>query len=102
MFSSIISSSSSILCYDIKQAETRRIRPIPLNTVELLKIASRSLGIGPHAAMRAAEYLYLSGYISYPRTESTSYPKSFDIKDAIGVMREHPDYGNYCQQLLSK
>jgi DNA topoisomerase-3 len=102
MFSSIISSSSSIVCYDIKQAETRRVRPIPLNTVELLKIASRSLGIGPQAAMRAAEYLYLSGYISYPRTESTSYPKSFDIKDAIGIMREHPDYGKYCQQLLSK
>ena len=45
-----------------------------MNPISLLKLASSVLGIGPQAAMRAAEQLYLSGFVSYPRTESTAYP----------------------------
>ncbi len=101
MFSSMIQANTHLLCYEVKTSETKRTRPQPLNTVEMLKLASKNLGIGPHAAMRAAEYLYLSGYISYPRTESTAYPKSFDIRDALRTQRDHPDWGNYCQQLLN-
>jgi hypothetical protein len=39
-----------------------------LNTVEMLKIASSGLGMAPAQAMRIAESLYISGYLSYPRT----------------------------------
>ena len=46
-----------------------------MNTVNLLKLCSSSFGIGPLEAMKIAEHLYLSGYLTYPRTESTSYPK---------------------------
>ena len=35
------------------------MRPTGLNTVEMLKIASRGLGIGPHQAMCLAERLYM-------------------------------------------
>jgi DNA topoisomerase-3 len=59
---------SEFTCTDVKVTESRKSRPTPLNTVELLKLASRNLGIGPQATMRAAEHLYLSGYLSYPRT----------------------------------
>ena len=36
--------------------------------MEMLKIASSGLGMAPAQAMRIAESLYTSGYLSYPRT----------------------------------
>ena len=47
--------------------------------MSLLKAASSALGIGAHEAMRVAEALYLAGYLSYPRTESTAYPPGTDL-----------------------
>lgn len=76
-------------------------RLTPLNTVALLMACSKSLGIGPHYAMQTAERLYLNGYLSYPRTESTAYPKSFDV---IGTLRQESNdkrWGKYVQTLLS-
>ena len=61
LLQSIIQESMAVTCSKIKVSEGRKPRPQPMNTVELLKLASRSLGIGPQAAMRAAEHLYLSG-----------------------------------------
>jgi len=70
----------SVVTKDKKQG-----RPVPLNTVALLKACSKALGIGPHQALSVAERLYLSGYLSYPRTESTKYPSSFDV---AGTLRD--------------
>ena len=39
--------------------EKKQGRPTPLNTVQMLKAASKALGMGPHAAMQCAERLYL-------------------------------------------
>jgi hypothetical protein len=43
---------------DVSEKEERRQRPAGLNTVELLKAASSSLGLGPAHAMSIAERLY--------------------------------------------
>jgi DNA topoisomerase-3 len=69
-----------LLVKSVVEKEGRRGRPLPMNTVEMLKSASKGLGMGPHQAMKIAERLYLSGFISYPRTESSKYPASFDVK----------------------
>lgn len=75
-------------------------RPVPLNTVAMLKACSKALGIGPHAALQTAERLYLSGYLSYPRTESSAYPKSFDIAGTLQSQASDNRWGNYVRDLL--
>jgi DNA topoisomerase-3 len=79
---------------------TRRARPIPLNTVELLKIASRQLGMSPKQAMQTAERLYTSGYISYPRTESSRYADGFELADMLQLHARHALWGEYVRSLL--
>lgn len=64
----------------VADKELVKPRPLALNTVELMRAASAGLGLGPHNAMQIAERLYTQGYISYPRTETTSYPTNFDLK----------------------
>jgi DNA topoisomerase-3 len=64
-------------------------RPEGLNTVSLLKIGSSNLGIGPQHTMNIAEHLYLNGYITYPRTESTSYPKTFEFGSIISALKKY-------------
>jgi DNA topoisomerase-3 len=88
---------TSVVTKDKKQG-----RPVPLNTVALLKACSKALGIGPHAALQAAERLYLSGYLSYPRTESTAYPQSFDIKGTLQEQAGDIRWGHFVRQLLSQ
>lgn len=63
----------------VTEKDQAKPRPLALNTVELMRAASAGLGIGPQTAMHIAEKLYIQGYISYPRTETTSYPSNFDL-----------------------
>ncbi|KAI4466663.1 prokaryotic dna topoisomerase [Holotrichia oblita] len=87
---------------NITNKEKYKGRPLPLNTVELMRVASSGLGMGPQHAMQIAEKLYTQGYISYPRTETTKYPENFDI---IGVLREqqsNPDWGKDAAEVLSQ
>ena len=65
---------------DVTQKEKTKARPLALNTVELLRMASTGLSMSPATTMYMAERLYTQGYISYPRTETTSYPANFDLK----------------------
>ena len=76
-----------LLVEDSKKSESSRARPVPLNTVKMLQEASKVLGMGPFTAMQNAERLYLQGYISYPRTESSSYPDSYDIRGALSQQK---------------
>ena len=65
---------------DVQQKEKTKARPQALNTVEMLRMASTGLSMSPATTMHVAERLYTQGYISYPRTETTSYPPNFDLK----------------------
>lgn len=68
---------------DVSRKEAQKAAPTALNTVELMRVASSSLGMSPAHAMSVAERLYSQGFVSYPRTETTQYPPSFDIRAVL-------------------
>ena len=86
-----VRSARSAIITDIRENQRTVNKPLGLNTVTLLKACSKGLGISPTAAMNAAEHLYTSGYISYPRTETTAYPPSFDLIAALEEQVHHPN-----------
>jgi DNA topoisomerase-1 len=60
--------------------ETKEVyRPAPFSTTDFLREASR-IGVTPSNAMKIAEKLYMSGLISYPRTDNTVYHRSIPLK----------------------
>jgi DNA topoisomerase-3 len=71
----------------VKAEDASKARPVGLNTVSLLKVCSSAFGIGPQYAMHIAEKLYLDGFISYPRTESTHYPQAFNFTEIVSNLR---------------
>uniref|UniRef100_A0A7N0TSD1 DNA topoisomerase n=1 Tax=Kalanchoe fedtschenkoi TaxID=63787 RepID=A0A7N0TSD1_KALFE len=101
MFQKLVMDDGFVKVTDMSEKQESKTRPSGLNTVNLLKVASSALGLGPQMAMQIAERLYTQGFISYPRTESTSYPLSFDFKGALGPLVKDPTCGPYVQQLLN-
>uniref|UniRef100_A0A915CZ37 DNA topoisomerase n=1 Tax=Ditylenchus dipsaci TaxID=166011 RepID=A0A915CZ37_9BILA len=85
----------------IVSKEGKKEKPQALNTVELLRIASSSLGLSPTTCMSVAEHLYTRGYISYPRTETTSYPGSFDFHSILRQQAQCQRYSSVVNQILS-
>ena len=81
---------------------TRKLRPVPLATVELQKLASRHLHMNSTRCMALAESLYQEGFISYPRTETDSFSASNEeLRDFIQVQTPSSNpWGAYAQRLL--
>eukprot|EP00879_Flechtneria_rotunda_P020115 GHRR01021155.1.p1 GENE.GHRR01021155.1~~GHRR01021155.1.p1 ORF type:complete len:503 (+),score=166.27 GHRR01021155.1:71-1579(+) len=102
MFSSAVKQAAALKVTSITVKEDRKHKPSGLNTVELLKVASSALNMGPAHAMSIAERLYSSGYLSYPRTESSAYPPNFDITGTLSSQTRHPIWGEYAAALLSQ
>ncbi|WP_446751782.1 DNA topoisomerase [Vulcanisaeta sp. JCM 16161] len=73
--------------------------PIPLDTIELERRASRFLNIRPKATLDIAEELYRHGYISYPRTETTIYPPTLSLRQVL-LELTHGEHGDYAKALL--
>lgn len=102
LIETVLTDNPVVVVTSVVTKQKKQGRPTPLNTVALLKACSKALGIGPHSAMQAAERLYLSGYLSYPRTESTAYPKSFDIKGTLQQQAGDGRWGPYVQRLINQ
>lgn len=69
---------------DAQEKIVEEKKPIPFNTTEFLKEAS--MFFPPEKAMQIAEYLYMKGFISYPRTDNTVYPNTLDLKKNVKML----------------
>ncbi len=74
-----------VLYYDERRKAERP--PVPFSTTLFLSEATK-LGFSPFQAMQVAEALYNDGYISYPRTDNTTYPPSLGIKTILHKLLE--------------
>ena len=68
---------------EVSTKENTRFRPEGINTVQMLKHCSSQFGLGPDDTMNVAERLYLGGFITYPRTESTMYSQNFNFQQVL-------------------
>ncbi|XP_071536469.1 DNA topoisomerase 3-alpha isoform X2 [Panulirus ornatus] len=98
------------MCQDDPQAKVTKIttknkskwRPLPLDTVELEKLASRKLRINAKETMKIAEKMYTQGYISYPRTETNIFPKELDLRPLVEMQTQDPNWGGFAAGVLEE
>lgn len=84
----------------VDASPTSRFKPLPLNTIELQKRASRFLSMSSEHTMKIAEELYQRGILSYPRTETDYFKDGIDLKGLLEEHRGHDQWGEYCARLL--
>ena len=84
---------------EVKEKSATRPPPVPFNTTGFLSAAA-NLGISPSRAARLAEDLYTDGYISYPRTDNTVYPRSLDMREVLGALKRVEGVGTHAEKLL--
>ncbi|XP_068435573.1 DNA topoisomerase 3-alpha isoform X2 [Clinocottus analis] len=77
-------------------------RPLPLDTVEMEKLASRKLKISAKDTMKIAEKLYTQGYISYPRTETNIFPTNLALGPLVEQQTQDPVWGTFAQRVLDQ
>lgn len=83
------------------EKETKdEFRPAPFDTTRM-QVEANKIGIPPSAAMKIAEDLYTGGYISYPRTENTEYPKSLGLRGVLEKLKDS-DFSAEAEELLKQ
>lgn len=65
-----------------------------------MKVGAQSFGCGAQETLRIAEHLYLRGFTTYPRTESTTFSNNFNFKEVLAALKEHHELGEYAGNLL--
>ncbi|MEK6970279.1 MAG: DNA topoisomerase I [archaeon] len=88
----------------VKKVSTKKrtiARPTPFDTTQFLRSAT-GLGLTAGQAMSMAESLYMSGYISYPRTDNTVYPPSMELHEHLTELKNHSSYVKFVDSILAK
>jgi len=80
--------------------EKRGYPPPPFNTTAMLAEANR-IGLSASRAMQLAEDLYTDGYISYPRTDNTVYPRTISLKCILERLRDS-EFRKEAEEILAQ
>lgn len=83
-----------------ERTEKEEWRPAPFDTTTM-QVEANKIGIPPSAAMKIAEDLYTSGYISYPRTENTEYPRTLGLRNVLEKLKDS-DFAAQAEELLKQ
>ena len=84
----------------IKYENKRKLPPPGLKTTTMLKMASLQLGLSPYEASKAAQNLYMGGFISYPRTSSTKYSENFDFQESLEMFSNNPHFSEKVNKFI--
>ncbi len=77
---------------EVSSRRNSRRPPAPYNTTAFTTDASSRLGITPSRAMQLAEDLYMDGFVSYPRTDNTVYPRSLNSRELVRSLVRIPEF----------
>ena len=79
----------------IERSSQKILPPTPLNTSKTLVLITQILKITAKLALKTLEDLYLNKIISYPRTDSDVYSKTYDHLLILQKFLIHNEYGSY-------
>ncbi len=74
--------------YDYSSVEKLVPRPLPMRTDDVLRDLTRITGLYANKLLSIMEDLYAEGFISYPRTDTNRYGKSFYFDHVRRVVEE--------------
>lgn len=100
IFCAICQENPTALVVNVISKPKSKWRPVPLDTVELEKTASKKLKINAKTTMGIAEKLYSKGIISYPRTETNIFPKGMDLVGLVQNQTQDNQWGDFAQRIL--
>ncbi|MCX8197703.1 MAG: DNA topoisomerase I [Candidatus Micrarchaeota archaeon] len=84
----------------IEKKEQLQPPPPPFDLTSLQLEAHRAFGMEPKATLEAAQRLYESALISYPRTGSQKLPATLNLKKIISMLSEDQHYLAHARKLL--
>ncbi|KAI2642655.1 DNA topoisomerase [Xylaria nigripes] len=84
----------------VQEKPTKKLKPLPLTTVELQKMATKFLRMTGQQAMETAEGLYNKGFISYPRTETDRFDPGMNLHALVQKQTQSQVWGNFARNLV--
>ncbi len=91
-------SEGTVVTYEVTPKE--EYRPAPFDTT-MMQVEANKIGIPPTTAMKLAEDLYTGGYISYPRTENTEYPRTLNLRSVLEKLKDG-DFKSEAEEILAQ
>jgi len=86
---------------DVQTNRRTRYRPQPLNTIEAQKMISNKLKMSSAKAMEVMEKLYNRGFLSYPRTETTIFAKTINLRKVVEEMQKSDEFGGFAERVVT-